>query len=161
MENTPPFIQPITINKVRHLTDITIQIDDSRPRHLILTGPNGCGKTSVLRFLEEYLNGIMLSVDEWIRRVDTYAQELPLLKSKLDDPNYPNEQKAQLGAQISNIDNSLQRCEKWLTPYKSITAKILNLPRLVDSYHKGKFLICFFEAKRVITDKACNRRAET
>lgn len=54
-----PFVQSIKINKVRHLSNIEIAIDDARPRHLILTGPNGCGKTSVLRFTKEYLEQLL------------------------------------------------------------------------------------------------------
>ena len=35
MGNAPPFIKSIQVNKVRHLQDILIFIDDSRPRHYL------------------------------------------------------------------------------------------------------------------------------
>ena len=45
------FITSVTIESVRHLKDITIPLSEDGPRHLILTGRNGSGKTSVLEAL--------------------------------------------------------------------------------------------------------------
>ena len=49
------FITKIKINKVRHLENIEITIDEKERKHLILTGKNGSGKTSVLNYLKQYL----------------------------------------------------------------------------------------------------------
>ena len=49
------FITQIKIGKVRHLTDITIDLDKKKRRHLILTGKNGSGKTSVLNSVRDIL----------------------------------------------------------------------------------------------------------
>lgn len=48
------FITDIKIKKVRHLENIDIQLGNQK-KHLILTGKNGCGKTSVLEELDKYL----------------------------------------------------------------------------------------------------------
>ncbi|MDR0380600.1 MAG: AAA family ATPase [Oscillospiraceae bacterium] len=42
------FITNIHIGKVRHLEDVDIALSDSERKHLILTGKNGSGKTSLL-----------------------------------------------------------------------------------------------------------------
>lgn len=42
------FISKIDIKKVRHLQDVEIGISDTERKHLIFTGKNGSGKTSVL-----------------------------------------------------------------------------------------------------------------
>ena len=42
------FITNININKVRHLENINIALSDTELKHLIITGKNGSGKTSVL-----------------------------------------------------------------------------------------------------------------
>ena len=42
------FVTKLEIKKVRHLKDITINLSDTTSRHLIFTGKNGSGKTSVL-----------------------------------------------------------------------------------------------------------------
>lgn len=45
------FITNIKINKVRHLENIEIKLSEDERKHLILTGRNGSGKTSVLEQL--------------------------------------------------------------------------------------------------------------
>ncbi len=48
------FITDFTIDKVRHLEKIEIPLDREKRKHLILTGRNGSGKTSVLDKAAEY-----------------------------------------------------------------------------------------------------------
>ncbi|MBQ7433828.1 MAG: AAA family ATPase [Lachnospiraceae bacterium] len=56
------YITKIYIEQVRHLKDIQIELNKEKRQHLILTGKNGSGKTSVLEalrsFLEMIQNGI-------------------------------------------------------------------------------------------------------
>ena len=49
MEET--FLTEVDIKKVRHLENIRIPLDNKKRKHLILTGKNGSGKTSVLETL--------------------------------------------------------------------------------------------------------------
>ncbi len=52
------FITNLKIRQVRHLRDITIPLSEKHVKHLILTGKNGSGKTSVAAALARYLNKI-------------------------------------------------------------------------------------------------------
>lgn len=52
------FITNITIEKVRHLENISIPLSETCMKPLILTGKNGSGKTSVVEALAEYLENI-------------------------------------------------------------------------------------------------------
>lgn len=54
MENA--YISKIKINKVRHLTKIEIPLSAENKKHLILTGKNGSGKTSLLDAMADYLD---------------------------------------------------------------------------------------------------------
>ncbi len=49
------FIKGLYIDDVRHLKGITIDIDENERKHLIITGKNGSGKTSVLETLKLYI----------------------------------------------------------------------------------------------------------
>lgn len=58
------FISRLEIKQVRHLRDITIPLSEQRAKHLILTGKNGSGKTSVTEALARYLNKIYIGESE-------------------------------------------------------------------------------------------------
>ena len=49
----------LRINHVRHLKDITIPLSNSQPKHLVLTGKNGSGKTSVLKSVVDFLTYVV------------------------------------------------------------------------------------------------------
>ncbi len=55
------FISDIKIEHVRHLKNIEISLPKDEVKHLILTGKNGSGKTSVLDALSHYLNTVAVS----------------------------------------------------------------------------------------------------
>jgi predicted ATP-binding protein involved in virulence len=52
------YLTSIQINKVFHLEDILIELDPNEKKHLILTGKNGSGKTSLLIALVDFLQTI-------------------------------------------------------------------------------------------------------
>ena len=47
------FITKIHIDKARHLENVDIAISDTERKHLILTGKNGSGKTSLLEAMRD------------------------------------------------------------------------------------------------------------
>ncbi len=53
------FIKQIRINRVRHLRDITIELDATSKKHLIITGKNGSGKTSLLLEVKKVFENIV------------------------------------------------------------------------------------------------------
>lgn len=57
MEQT--FLTDIEIKKVRHLENISIPLDKNKRKHLILTGKNGSGKTSVLEAVVRYIQSFL------------------------------------------------------------------------------------------------------
>ena len=49
------YIKNIHIKQVRHLRDINIPLDKEDYPHLMITGKNGSGKTSLLNAMAEYI----------------------------------------------------------------------------------------------------------
>ncbi|MCM1027303.1 MAG: DUF2075 domain-containing protein [Roseburia sp.] len=52
------YITEINIEKLRHLSNITISLNPEQRQHLIITGKNGSGKTSLLIAMKKYLQAI-------------------------------------------------------------------------------------------------------
>ncbi len=151
MSNTPPFIQSIRIHKVRHLQDVDILLDESRPRHLILTGPNGSGKTSLLRFLKEYLEGIpgqrLLHVDDWKRDIVNREKSINDANISLSKAA-TDEDKVCYHQVIYNNTQVIDQLKSRITSFCTLTLALSDLLKLMESYNKGEFIISFFEAKR-------------
>ena len=140
MDYSPPFIQSIQIHKVRHLHDIFIPLDESRPRHLILTGPNGSGKTSVLCFIKDYLEGIhskeLFQTENWKINIDNLENQQRQLESSLAGA-LSEEERTGLQNKLVNTSSSIQHFKNMLAGFDPLTLKISGMATLADSHAKG------------------------
>ena len=80
------YIKKIHIGQVRHLKDVDIPICEDECRHLILTGRNGSGKTSLLEAMRDYFdnfiilqNGIFPSTND---NFNDYINRIEIVESK-------------------------------------------------------------------------------
>lgn len=78
------FMTKLTIEKIRHLNKIDIPLSENSIKHLVLTGKNGSGKTSVLEALGTYLNSIATMVDlkETEKLINIYKMRLENMKEQ-------------------------------------------------------------------------------
>ena len=72
MPSNDVFITKINIKKVRHLQDVGIVLSENERKHLLLTGKNGSGKTSLLESIRNEIflgqGGSLTGSDEIIRK---------------------------------------------------------------------------------------------
>jgi len=54
-----PFITKIDIQNLRHIKNLQIELDTKEARHLMLTGSNGSGKTTVLNECKNFLQKVL------------------------------------------------------------------------------------------------------
>lgn len=67
------FITNLEIKKVRHLKDISIPLSENQIKHLILTGKNGSGKTSVIEAIACHLNNVL--TDEFFNYKEQWLKD--------------------------------------------------------------------------------------
>lgn len=150
-----PFIQSIHIHQVRHLKDILIQLDAHQPKHLILTGPNGCGKTSLLQAIKNVLEGIpngeLLELERWpkliqqernniIKRGENVFSQASTIEEQITYPRY-----------IAESQKSIELLQEKIDQFSALQLALSDAAQMVELYQEGKFLISFFQAKRSAT----------
>lgn len=143
MEQT--YMTEIDIQKVRHLSDVHIPFfgDDSKPerKHLILTGKNGSGKTSVLHALMQQLEYIVS---------DDYAplEECEKMVAQLEvDINDINTHSVKRFAAEHKLPVWRDKLEK---ARNGITADFTSIDALREKYANGDFILAYFADKRAL-----------
>lgn len=136
------FITNLTIKKVRHLKNISIPLSDKKIKHLILTGKNGSGKTSVVKVLAEYLNNIFTdkyfeNKEEWLHNAETRREEA--IQSGKDEGEI-----LQLQREISEREEILKKSRNGLDIQFNI--KTNNIVALAGKYH---YIVAYYRADRV------------
>lgn len=133
------YITEIKIDKLGHLSDITISLNPERRQHLMITGKNGSGKTSLLLALQAYLQAINDGQLELL--VGSYLPNLNAAKEKLKIADNETEK---LVAQ-----QDYQQKAIWAEKYiKGIDVQLNEYKDLDFLYQQGDFITAFFPANR-------------
>ena len=85
------YIKNIHINKVRHLKDINIPLDKEDYPHLMITGKNGSGKTSLLNAIANHIERIAKNIYkkfENLGEVTVAFEDVDSLIRKYQDGNF-------------------------------------------------------------------------
>ena len=133
------FISEIDIEKLYHLSDITIKLDSNKRQHLLLTGKNGSGKTSLLLEIEKFLRAIN---DEKLSQVfDQYPTWINEAKKKVLSASSDSEKYA--------ADKDLKQCLGFLKKYSDgVQINLNQYEGLEMMYHNGKFITAYFPSER-------------
>ena len=133
------FISEIDIEKLYHLSDIKIKLDSNTRQHLLLTGKNGSGKTSLLLEIEKFLRAIN---DEKLSQVfDQYPTWINEAKKKVLSASSDSEKYA--------ADKDLKQCLGFLKKYSDgVQINLNQYEGLEMMYHNGKFITAYFPSER-------------
>ena len=137
------FIKEICIDNVRHLKDIRISLDSDHRQHLILTGKNGSGKTSVLDEIANNLMVLNMSTGTDLLEVRRQLrQDMNLLATEVDERKR---------AMIEKI-NSLREVALSSCPITGLDVIYNHEEDLPILYSNGEFITAFFAATRPSND---------
>ena len=134
----------LRINHVRHLKDITIPLSESQPKHLILTGKNGSGKTSVLKSAVDFLSYAVS--DNFVIQSDC-LENIAFDEQRLQTAS--NSESGKLACE--GIRNSIAHWNKFLSHWAD--GVVLAFPsylNLREKYLKGEYILAYYGDDREI-----------
>lgn len=133
------YITQINIEKLRHLSNIVISLNAEKRQHLILTGKNGSGKTSVLTVLQKYLQAINDGNYNYL--VEVEIPKWPEIEERLN--------KAQTETEKYEIEKANQFTLRHIKKYADGVRVSLNDSKQLESlYTQGDFITAYFPANR-------------
>ena len=138
------FLTSIHINKIFHLENFDIPIDENEKKHLIITGKNGSGKTSLLNALVEFFQRIRND-----KRLDfmNFEKNLAFHKSIL----IRHKKNKSADIDIIKTEEFIKIAENQLiTTYGKLKPNFNNLIELSKEVQNGNFIFAYYAANRKI-----------
>lgn len=131
------FITHIRVNESRNVSNLDIPLSNTERKHLIITGKNGCGKTSLLLEIEKYIEALREADHTNIYHIKKYELEEKLLNS------INKEERDEICQSINNYDT--------IVAFNKNVFLYFSFPHFIHNALKsGKFITSSFKAKREI-----------
>ena len=132
------YINNIHINQVRHLKDIDISLEKEAYPHLMITGKNGSGKTSLLNAIADHIERV---ANDKHKDFEAYERHIEYFEKQLKD-NPQN---------TLSIEQQLQHSKnQYELFFGEVTVTFEDVDSLIRKYQDGNFIIAFYEAHRTI-----------
>ena len=133
------FISEIDIEKLHHLSDMKIKLNPEKRQHLLLTGRNGSGNTSLLLEIQKFLKAI--NDGHLISLLEKY-------------PEWKNRAKERMNAASNETkkfeeEKAYRQYVEWIEEYQNgVQVKLNDYDGLERTYTKGEFITAYFSAER-------------
>lgn len=133
------FLKKITIDKVRHLNNIVLNISDSEMKHIIFTGKNGSGKTSLLEAIAGFVYSMTIGV-----YIESCRNSIDRVKKRLEN-------KKNTSAETLRLQRELEGYENGLKEYTRGVDLVFNHSHLeiLNSFSNGNFITAYYKAERI------------
>jgi predicted ATP-binding protein involved in virulence len=136
---TENFITNIFIENSRNIKDLEIPLSSDTRQHLILTGKNGSGKTSLLLEINKFLSRID---DGSFQYFSNQQNNLKSVEQQLLNNNISSDQRL-------NLERSLKGFQEWISNFGGTKIKFSESENTIfEKSQKGEFLLAFFDSKR-------------
>lgn len=136
------FITNLTIKSVRHLKDIFIPLSGEKIKHLILTGKNGSGKTSVVEALAGYLDNAF--TDQHFKLREQWLQTAKRKRDMAVQNMKDEGEILKLEADVCANEEVFQRSRKGLKI--QFNRDDAGISALAEEYH---YVLAYYRADRV------------
>ena len=132
------YIKNIHIKQVRHLKDINLPLEKEDYPHLMITGKNGSGKTSLLNAIANHIERI---ANDSYKYFENYERDIVFFESQLKD----NPQNA-----LSLEQSLVWTKNQYELFFGEVIVAFEDVDSLIRKYQDGNFIIAFYEAHRTI-----------
>jgi predicted ATP-binding protein involved in virulence len=131
---TDAFITAIHVKKVCNIEDFTIPLSETERKHLVITGKNGSGKTSVVREINKFIQYQLIQkigfYSRCVQELDSWAREL--------ENTQDTDEKARFKKNLQDWQTAIHGFGNSYVGFNNVHVI------------RNKYLIVFFEAKRII-----------
>jgi len=158
------FIEKLLIKEVRDIKNLEIELDKEKRKHLIITGKNGCGKTSTLLEINNLLNKLINNgfgtIESHQKNIKVYqdalsnsANTIKLYKDDIlrEQKKYnlanQNPKKIQIENNIKSYNANITNETKNIAKYKN---EIENLKQKIENFSKVD--LTFSNQNEIYTD---------
>lgn len=132
------YITHILIESLRHLNDINIPLPNDTKKHLIITGKNGCGKTSLLEAISKYINSAVTDKD-----FNNYPIDLENNMHWLDK----EKDSQKINSNEEAIKYFIQKINE--TRHGLNISFNLEVPAIYKHFQSGQFILAYYSANRM------------
>lgn len=134
------YINRIHINKLFHLNNLDITIEDENTPHLIITGKNGSGKTILLNAIAEFIDNVKddnslsyLALNERLSAFQKASETTTVASDKLAFRNA-----------ALDVSNRIDKI------FGKVSVDFDNPEEVARKYHIGDFIFAYYQATREI-----------
>lgn len=135
------FITSVHINQIFHLKDLDIPVSGEKRQHLLLTGKNGSGKTSLLNaimdFVEKIYNDSELNFLDYEKALQNMKQQLEVEKQKGNVKGI-----AQYESYVKTWE---QMCQSL---YGKVNVSFTDIASLRKDILEGRFIVAYYNDMR-------------
>lgn len=135
------FITSIHVNKVFHLENLDIPVSAGKRQHLLLTGKNGSGKTSLMNAIMEFIEKIY--ADKNLQFLD-YYKNLKETEEVLE--KYRQQRDA---ANIAKFEGYVKNWQKIICDqYGKVDISFSDITKLAKDIDEGEFIVAYYRDNR-------------
>lgn len=136
------FITKIQIDRSRNIDNFSIPLDSAIRKHLIITGKNGSGKTSLLNDLNLFLGKVE---DGFYRHYESQIVHLTNLRER---KKYISSLQIDNQFELQQNEQKIRDTEMWFLAFGEVKIDFTNTNDIWQKAMSGEYLIAFFDAKR-------------
>lgn len=135
------YITSIHVNRIYHLDNLDISLSSEKRQHLLLTGKNGSGKTSLMNAIMEFIERIYN--DKNLQFLD-YEKNLRSLTQILEKHQRNGDAK-NVAQYESFVKNSQKQIEAL---YGKVNVSFADITQLTKEVDEGRFVIAYYTDRR-------------